>query len=52
MMLNLLLNNWLNRRLTRVIPNPYARAAAVAGVGLLASRALTRRRGRRPFGFA
>ena len=45
MMLNLLLNNWLNRRLARVIPNPYARAAAVAGTGLLVSRVLSRRHG-------
>ena len=48
-MLNLLLNNWLNRRLARVIPNPYARAAAVAGTGLLVSRLLARRGGDRRF---
>ena len=37
-MLNILAHNWLNRRLARRIPNPYVRAAMVAGAGMLATR--------------
>jgi hypothetical protein len=44
-MLRFLGFSWLNRRLARVIPNPFLRAAAVAGVGMLANRGV-RRRGR------
>jgi hypothetical protein len=43
-MLQLLAHNWLNRRLARVIPNPYVRAAAVAGAGVLVARLVQSRR--------
>ena len=39
-MLNILAHNWLSRRLSRRIPNPYMRAAVVTGAGLLATRLL------------
>ena len=43
-MLRFLAAGWLTRRLSRpisrVIPNPYLRAAAIAGAGVLASRLL------------
>jgi hypothetical protein len=47
-MFRLLAANWLTRRLSgplsRAIPNPYLRAAAMAGIGLFATRLLTKRR--------
>ena len=47
-MFRLLASSWLTKRLagpiSRRIPNPYLRAAAIAGVGVLATR-LFRRRG-------
>ena len=43
-MFRLLAAGWLTRRLagpiSRVIPNPYLRAAAIAGAGVFASRLL------------
>ena len=46
-MLRFLAANWLTRRLagpiSRAIPNPYLRAAAVAGTGVLLTRALQKR---------
>ena len=45
-MFQLLAHNWLNRRLARVIPNPYVRAAAVAGAGVLVTRLVRSRRKR------
>jgi hypothetical protein len=43
-MLRFLAAGWLTKRLTRpisrVIPNPYLRAAAIAGAGVFASRLL------------
>jgi hypothetical protein len=46
-MFRLFAHNWLNRRLARVVPNPYVRAAAVAGTGLLITRLLQSRGTRR-----
>ena len=47
-MFRLLAANWLTRRLagpvSRVIPNPYLRAAALAGIGILATRLFAKRR--------
>ena len=47
-MLRFLASTWLYRRLagplSRAIPNPYLRAAAVAGLGTLATRVFTKRR--------
>ena len=47
-MFRLLAAGWLTRRLAgpvgRFIPNPYLRAAAVAGLGVFATRLLQRRR--------
>jgi hypothetical protein len=47
-MFQLLAANWLTRRLSgplsRAIPNPYLRAAALAGIGVLATRLLSKRR--------
>jgi hypothetical protein len=47
-MFRLLAANWLTRRLagpvSRAIPNPYLRAAALAGVGILATRLFAKRR--------
>jgi hypothetical protein len=47
-MFRLLAANWLTRRLagpvSRVIPNPYLRAAALAGIGILATQMLAKRR--------
>jgi hypothetical protein len=43
-MFQLLAHNWLNRRLARAIPNPYLRAAAIAGVTLFITRAVQSRR--------
>ena len=44
LMLRLLAAGWLTRRLarpiSRLIPNPYLRAAAIAGAGLFAGRLL------------
>jgi hypothetical protein len=45
-MFQMLAHSWLNRRLARVIPNPYLRAAAIAGATLLATRAAQSRRKR------
>ena len=45
-MFQILAHNWLNRRLARVIPNPYVRAAAVAGAGVLVTRLVRSRRKR------
>ena len=45
-MFQMFAHNWLNRRLTRTIPNPYVRAAAIAGITLLVSRAIQSRRAR------
>jgi len=46
-MLRFLTANWLTRRLARplgrAIPNPYLRAAAVAGTGVLVTRLLQKR---------
>ena len=46
-MFRLLASSWLTKRLagpiSRRIPNPYLRAAAIAGVGVLATRLFTRR---------
>ena len=46
-MLRFLAANWLTRRLagplSRAIPNPYLRAAALAGTGLAVTRMLQRR---------
>ena len=43
--------NWLTRRLagpiSRAIPNPYLRAAAIAGTGLMVTRVLQKRSPRR-----
>ena len=57
-MLRFLAANWVTRRLarpiSRAIPNPYLRAAAIAGTGLLVTRVLEKRVGpalsRRPRG--
>lgn len=47
-MFRLLASTWLARRLAgpigRRIPNPYLRAAAIAGIGVLAIRLLQPRR--------
>ncbi len=47
-MLRLLAAGWLTRRLAgplgRMIPNPYLRAAALAGLGVFATRMLQPRR--------
>jgi hypothetical protein len=47
-MFRLLASSWLTKRLagpiSRAIPNPYLRAAAIAGVGVLATRLLAPRR--------
>ncbi len=47
-MFRLLAAGWLTRRLSgplgRFIPNPYLRAAAVAGLGVLATRLFQSRR--------
>ncbi|HUF35927.1 MAG TPA: hypothetical protein VMN37_08255 [Gemmatimonadales bacterium] len=47
-MFRFLAAGWLTRRLAgplgRAIPNPYLRAAAVAGLGVLATRMFSRRR--------
>jgi hypothetical protein len=46
-MFRLLAASWLTRRLAgpigRVIPNPFLRAAAIAGAGVLASRLIQKR---------
>jgi hypothetical protein len=46
-MLRFLAANWITRRLarpiSRAIPNPYLRAAAIAGTGILVTRALQKR---------
>lgn len=42
-MLHFFANSWLNRKLARYIPNPYVRAAAVAGSGMLVTRMMRRR---------
>ena len=50
-MLRFLTASWLTRRLarpiSRAIPNPYLRAAAVAGSGILVTRLLQKRTRRR-----
>ena len=50
-MLRFFAANWLTRRLaaplSRAIPNPYLRAAAIAGTGVLVTRALQKRAPRR-----
>ena len=50
-MLRFLAANWLTRRLAapiaRVIPNPYLRAAALAGTGVMVTRMLQKNSGRR-----
>lgn len=47
-MLRLLASGWLTRRLagpiSRMIPNPFLRAAAVAGAGVLMTRVLSKRK--------
>ncbi|MBA3257917.1 MAG: hypothetical protein H0T68_00435 [Gemmatimonadales bacterium] len=47
-MFRLLAAGWLTRRIAgplgRLIPNPYLRAAAVAGLGVVATRLLQSRR--------
>lgn len=47
-MFRFLAAGWLTRRLSgpisRMIPNPYLRAAAVAGVGVFAARLFQKRR--------
>ena len=47
-MFRLLASSWLTKRLagpiSRRIPNPYLRAAAIAGVGIFAARLFGRRR--------
>lgn len=47
-MFRLLASTWLYRRLAgplgRAIPNPYLRAAAVAGMGVFATRLFGKRR--------
>jgi hypothetical protein len=47
-MFRLLAAGWLTRRLSgpisRMIPNPYLRAAAVAGLGVFATRLFQKRR--------
>jgi hypothetical protein len=47
-MLRLLASTWLYRRLAgplgRAIPNPYLRAAAMAGMGVFATRMFSKRR--------
>ena len=47
-MFRFLAAGWLTRRLagpvSRAIPNPYLRAAAVAGLGVLATRLFSKRR--------
>ncbi|HEU5040112.1 MAG TPA: hypothetical protein VFT84_04785 [Gemmatimonadales bacterium] len=47
-MFRLLASSWLTKRLagpiSRRIPNPYLRAAAIAGLGILATRMLQPRR--------
>ena len=49
-MFRFLAANWLTRRLarplSRAIPNPYLRTAAIAGTGLLVTRMLQKRPGR------
>jgi hypothetical protein len=49
-MLRFLAANWITRRLARplgrAIPNPYLRAAAVTGAGVLVTRMLQKRRRR------
>jgi hypothetical protein len=51
-MLRLLATGWLTKRLAgpigRAIPNPYLRAAAIAGAGVFASR-LFRRGSNKPY---
>ena len=46
-MLRFLAANWLTSRLarpiSRAIPNPYVRAAAIAGTGVLVTRLLQKR---------
>ena len=46
-MFRLLASSWITNRLagpiSRRIPNPYLRAAAIAGVGVLAARLFQRR---------
>jgi hypothetical protein len=46
-MLRFLAANWITRRLarpiSRVIPNPYLRAAAVTGAGVLVTRMLQKK---------
>ena len=50
-MLRFLAANWLTRRLAaplaRLIPNPYLRAAAMAGTGVMVTRMLQKGSGRR-----
>ena len=50
-MLRFLAANWLTRRLaaplSRAIPNPYLRAAAIAGTGVMVTRLLQKNTGRR-----
>jgi hypothetical protein len=50
-MLRFLAANWLTRRLvgplSRVIPNPYLRAAAIAGTGVVVTRMLQKGPARR-----
>ena len=50
-MLRFLAANWLTRRLAaplaRAIPNPYLRAAAMAGTGLMVTRMFQRGSNRR-----
>ena len=47
-MLRFLASTWLYRRLagplSRAIPNPYVRAAAIAGLGAFATRVFSKRR--------
>jgi len=47
-MFRLLASGWLTRRLagplSRAIPNPYLRAAAIAGLGVFATRLFAKRR--------
>jgi hypothetical protein len=47
-MIRLFAASWLTRRvagpLSRAIPNPFLRAAAIAGAGVLATRLLQKRR--------
>ena len=47
-MFRLFASTWLTRRLagpvSRAIPNPYLRAAALAGIGLFATRLFAKRR--------